>query len=283
MNPDERLLDLLSAHATEGLNQEDLCELERLLTEGGMSDELEKMEVSATAFDLATIPVDSELELPDSLRDKVLMGAGQYFGHSETMTDTLPSPATPSTPTGSSRWRVREGLGWLVAVATLLLGIWLGSVRPTDDGDTAQALTQADYQLAVDRVSSSWVGVHNKEVRGEVVWSDELQGGYMVFDNLPVNDPQQEQYQLWIFDTDVNQAVPVDGGVFDIASEGLNTVLFRPTHPVKQGVQFAVTIENPGGVQQSDRSRLPVIATIAQDDLKGPPGSNLPTTGDSAL
>lgn len=261
MDPNDRLLELLSDHATQGLSENEQRELDRLLAETNMNDESERFEMSATAIDLATNPYDAEAELPAELRDKVLMGAGEFFHDTSNAPglakDTLILPS-------SDRWRFRETLGWLVAAACLLLGLWLSNITPDRDGSVAQKLSMSDINAASDRVAADWVGVHSQSVSGEVVWSDELQQGYMVFKGLPANDPTVEQYQLWIFDNDVAQAVPTDGGVFDIVKdEGTSTVFFKPTHPVEKGVQFAVTIEEPGGVQQSDRSRLPVLATIA--------------------
>ena len=56
------------------------------------------------------------------------------------------------------------------------------------------------------------------EPSGDVVWSGDLQRGYMRFRGLPKNDPAVFQYQLWIFDSERDAATPVDGGVFDIES-----------------------------------------------------------------
>ena len=267
MDPNDRLLNLLSDHATQGLTADEQQELDRLLAETNMKDESERFEISAAAIDIASNPYDVDAELPAAIRDKVLMGAGEFFH------DSTPSPSSVETnrpsmelPT-SNHWRFREALGWLVAAACLLLGIWLSNIAPKPVDPVAYKFSMADVNSAPDRVAADWVGVHAKDVTGEVVWSDEQQQGYMVFRGLPANDPTVEQYQLWIFDNDVAQEVPTDGGVFDIVKkDGTSTVLFKPTHPVEKGVQFAVTIEPPGGVQQSDRSRLPVIATIKDSE-----------------
>lgn len=267
MDPNDRLLDLLSDKATQGLSASEQRELDRLLAETNMKDESERFEISATAIDIASNPSGVDMELPAELRDKVLMGAGEFFHD----TAQGPSVAKDNDDTlfipSSDRWRFRETLGWMVAAACLLLGLWLSNITPISDDPVAQKFSMADINAASDRVAADWVGVHAESVTGEVVWSDELQQGYMVFKGLPVNDPSIDQYQLWIFDKDVAQPVPTDGGVFDIVKEdGTSTVFFKPTYPVEKGVQFAVTIEDPGGVQQSDRSRLPVLATITDSN-----------------
>jgi anti-sigma-K factor RskA len=53
---------------------------------------------------------------------------------------------------------------------------------------------------------------------GEVIWNDEKQEGYMSLENLAVNDPTQNQYQLWIVDPERDE-LPVDGGVFNITEK----------------------------------------------------------------
>ena len=98
-------------------------------------------------------------------------------------------------------------------------------------------------------------------VTGEVVWSDELQSGFMRFRGLPANDAEEGQYQLWIFDAERDDAFPVDGGVFDVVSaDGETLVEIDPKLPVSSAVLFAVTVERPGGVVVSDRSRIAVLA-----------------------
>lgn len=287
LNPDDRLHELLSSKATEGLSLSEDQELERLLSESEMSYEPERFEISAAAFDIASNS-DEVLELPSQLRDKLLLKAGEFFGNPESAsesafeTDIRPGEENKVIPSDkasslagrpklarrgpSSSGLFREFLAWGTAAACLAFGIWIWNTQPIVPNFVKQGLPSVDeVKRASDRVSADWVsvgvGVDFDMVTGEVVWSDNTQGGYMVFDNLPKNDPSKEQYQLWIFDTDVNQEIPVDGGVFDVEG-GRVTIPFRPTHPVDRGVQFAVTIERPGGVQRSERERVPVLATI---------------------
>jgi len=97
-------------------------------------------------------------------------------------------------------------------------------------------------------------------VSGEVVWHQDLQQGYMVFENLPVNDPSAEQYQLWIVDGAPTH--PVDGGVFDVTSSGEVIVPIDPKLEIKNPVAFGVTVEPPGGVVVSDRTKRVVVAPL---------------------
>ena len=82
----------------------------------------------------------------------------------------------------------------------------------------------------------------------------------MLFDGMRVNDPSVEQYQLWIFDKNRDQAFPVDGGVFDVSSTGEVIVPISAKLHVDEPVLFAVTIEAPGGVVVSKRERIVVTA-----------------------
>jgi anti-sigma-K factor RskA len=84
----------------------------------------------------------------------------------------------------------------------------------------------------------------------------------MVFRGLASNDASAEQYQLWIFDRNQSDAHPIDGGVFDVPA-GVDEVIvpIDAKIDVSEAWQFAVTVEQPGGVVVSDRSRLPLLAT----------------------
>jgi len=71
-------------------------------------------------------------------------------------------------------------------------------------------------------------------VRGEVIWDAQRGGGYLKLTGLPVNDPQREQYQLWIFDGTRDERYPVDGGVFNIVRNGEAELWIRVPVPVRQ-------------------------------------------------
>jgi hypothetical protein len=95
------------------------------------------------------------------------------------------------------------------------------------------------------------------------VWDAASQTGYMRFVNLRRNEPNVEQYQLWIFDAVRNQLYPVDGGVFDVSTrDGEQIIRIHAKLRVQVPLMFAVTVEHPGGVVVSDRSRIAAIATV---------------------
>ena len=84
----------------------------------------------------------------------------------------------------------------------------------------------------------------------------------MRFSGLQANAPTDFQYQLWIFDAERDERFPVDGGVFDIpVGQDEVVVPIDARLPVGEATLFAVTVEAPGGVVVSDRSRIAVVAS----------------------
>ena len=101
-----------------------------------------------------------------------------------------------------------------------------------------------------------------KQVSGDVVWSDEKQVGYMRFRGLPVNDKTKETYQLWIFDKTQDKATPIDGGTFDVNSDGEVVIPINAKLTPKGPEMFAVTMEKPGGVVVSKREKIAALAKV---------------------
>ena len=292
---DEHLLDLMISQATEGLDPEQERELQRLLKESGMDDEAKKIEAAVVAFELASAEFE-DVEIPDAVRDKLLIQAGRYFHGAESESEPISSEPLPaeygtveygtitrpdsaqtasqselnrSSTTSSARLGLREVVAWATAAACLVFGFWAWNTQSeTKSVDSIGGIKRVD--AATDVQTAQWLGVHNPQTVGQIVWSQGQQAGYMVFENLPINDPSKQQYQLWIFDGDVNQEVPVDGGVFDIANTK-TTIMFSAMHRVNKAVQFAVTIEQPGGVQRSKREKIAVVATLPGAEATGPP------------
>ena len=99
-----------------------------------------------------------------------------------------------------------------------------------------------------------------KGLTGEVIWNDEKQEGYMSLENLAINDPTKNQYQLWIVDPDRDE-LPVDGGVFDITlKDGTQIIPIRNALAVNKPVAFVITLEQPGGVVKSKQEVVVAIA-----------------------
>lgn len=100
-----------------------------------------------------------------------------------------------------------------------------------------------------------------RQVTGDVVWNDELEEGYLRFVGLEPNDPNVEQYQVWVIDRR-GMEQKVSGGVFDVNARGEIIVPIDPSLDVSRVSLFAVTIEEPGGTVVPDLRRRVVYAPV---------------------
>ncbi|MEP6865680.1 MAG: anti-sigma factor [Deltaproteobacteria bacterium] len=166
----------------------------------------------------------------------------------------------------------RSVLPWLAAAACLLVAggaVWWAYTQKSEPTTLPTVATSpateraALLSSATDVAKITWTITQDPTSRsatGDVVWSPSAQRGYMRFVGLTPNDPTQFQYQLWIFDKTRDQAFPVDGGVFDVNSNGEVVVAINPKLHVNDLGMFAVTVEKPGGVVVSKRERIVVTA-----------------------
>ncbi|HEX6851196.1 MAG TPA: anti-sigma factor [Candidatus Polarisedimenticolaceae bacterium] len=228
---DDRLLDLLAARATEGVSPREAEELAFLLK--GRPD------VDPDAFDLAAAAADLELArehgddldapLPPALRAKLLAQA----------------PAAPIAPARGLPW------GWIAAAAVLVAAVGISVLRESPAPPSLDRLVRE----ASDVTTVAWARSEQpgfEGVTGEVVWSTARQEGYLRLRGIPVNDPAEKQYQLWIVDP-ARDKEPIDGGVFDVpSSAGEVVVPIRAKLPVVDPKAFALTLEQPGGVVVSE-------------------------------
>jgi hypothetical protein len=146
---------------------------------------------------------------------------------------------------------------WLLAAACLVVAFtaWWPASR------TMSPAAQREALLASASTKTTAWAENELGVSGEVVWNDEQQAGFLRFSGLNVNDPNDFQYQLWIFDETrkaYSDDVAVDGGVFDIDRESGEVVVpIRAKLPVGKPFLFAVTTEPPGGVVKHNPDRDP--------------------------
>ena len=190
------------------------------------------------------------------------------------------APAPPRTsPFSITDWR----LGWLAAAAAVLLAgsIILLNPAPTAPTNNLAATPQDLIDQAGERlIRQDWLATGDpaaSNATGEVIWDPQTQQGFMIIEGLATNDPTNLQYQLWIFDADrpigdlpqfenpdlpILTQRPVDGGVFDVSSQGIAVIPIDAKLPVTDAVAFAVTVEPPGGVVTSNRERVPLLALV---------------------
>jgi len=157
--------------------------------------------------------------------------------------------------------------GWLAAAAALVFAVsaWLPNFakRQTPEGARAELIAKAPDLMRIEWSTPGHANVDDF-LCGDVVWSNELQRGFMAITGLRPNDPSEFQYQLWIFDKTRNEMHPIDGGVFDVpASEKISMAVIpiNAKLAVREPTLFAVTIEPPGGVVVSDRD-IAILAAV---------------------
>lgn len=284
----ERLIDLCADYATGLHEQDDLNELDRL--DPDMSAR-EAFEAVAAELDIAFAETDP-VDMPVGLEER-LFASVPAPGVPDQPELRLVNDQTPPLRTSQQLQSPRGAwFPWLVAAASVAVtGIVLlrPDADPTPDQPpmTLTALEQRDALIEAhandeDLLRYAWTPTDDPavvgEVTGELIWDEQRDEGYMTIAGLEVNDPSQFQYQLWIFDAtrplgDLPQhgdafgglltQRPIDGGVFDITESGEVVIPIDAKLLVQQGVAFAVTVEPPGGVVVSDRSRVPLLAIPA--------------------
>ncbi|MES2660937.1 MAG: anti-sigma factor [Verrucomicrobiota bacterium] len=160
-------------------------------------------------------------------------------------------------------WRkiIRNPLtGWAAAAAIGLIAILGSQKAPEISPAQAEAKLRTE---ASDLIERKFAGLGTfKEAGGKVIWSDRLQQGYMTLTGIPVNDPRKSQYQLWIVDPKRDEA-PVDGGVFDIPTDGSPVVVPISAKLALTNPQaFVITLEQPGGVVKSKQEQVVALAKL---------------------
>jgi hypothetical protein len=253
----DRVFELLADRATQGLSPIEAAELHALFEGDPAKDD--SLDLAAAALDLAFLTGNIEPAPASVLKSLSAMGNTWSQGQAASAPRaTRPFASRPQ----ADRWKFAAWSGWLAAAAAIVLafaGWWSQGAARSAPADALRLL----MARATDLQSIPWTPGPSEApqgVTGEVVWSNSCQEGYMVFRNMKPNDPAAEQFQLWIFDAARDERYPVDGGVFDITAGGECIVPIRPGVRIDNATLFAVTIERPGGVVVSDRSRLPLLA-----------------------
>jgi len=248
---DERTLDLAIDRFTVGLDQGDEATLDRLAA----SADLQELENTLAAVHLACL---GDVEAPPA----EFLGRLESAGRRQVAANARP-PGPVRQASAPAPLRALAFAGWLVAAALLVSFLLL---RP--NGDLDPYARRADLIAdAGDLIRIDWTATEDPAATGasgDVVWSSSSQEGYMRFRNLAPNIPEQSQYQLWIFDpTRADwEAKPVDGGVFDVPTDGEVVVPIAAKLAVRETALFAVTIEVPGGVVVSEREHLVLTAAL---------------------
>ncbi len=271
----EKLLELLSDKALASLEDDELKELQGLEKEFPEAIKMrESFELAAAAVQLADL--DMSEPLPLHLKERILKDAEKLFESSEIRLESSETRRPVEVTSTESRDRVPffAWLGWAVAGAAcvaLAINIYLTRLRETTTTtQTTVEVQQKQPTLAEERekllafpdtIKLEWHDPKNpKEIIGDLVWSNSTQKGFVRFYKLPANDPNKETYQLWIVDE--SQKYPIDGGLFNVSSQGEVILPIDARLKVEKPKMFAVTAEKPGGVVVSDLKRLMAVAKV---------------------
>jgi anti-sigma-K factor RskA len=255
-----RAEELLVDQVISGLDQHQQGELDALLA--GEAEKLqEELMRTAALVQLGMLQIENGAaqRMPEHLRSVILTNAplspakklspAKNEGKATNVIDLAGAAEKRSHKAAETRGTdFGRYAGWAAAAAmAIALVIFRADVdTQSPAGDREQLLASAPDLVTAPWSVSDQPGYEN--VRGDVVWSDSAQNGYMRLAGLPANNPAEQQYQLWIVDPE-RSAEPVDGGVFDIpAGTGEFIVPIQAKLGVNKPVAFAITLEKRGGV-----------------------------------
>lgn len=245
-----RFDELCAGRALGDLTMDEERELAALCDQLGLAPDA-ALDLLAAAIDAEALQT-SAATMPDHLAKRLHAWADQ----------SAAPPAAKIIRPQVSAWRTfaRNPLsGWLAAAAMLIFSLWLSREKPPLPPAQAEVRLRAE---ARDLIERKFEGTGDfKQAAGNVIWSDQLQQGYMTLKGIPVNNPAQAQYQLWIVDPARDADSPVDGGVFDIPADGSPVVVpIAAKLALKQPQAFVITLEQPGGVVKSKQEKVVALA-----------------------
>ena len=198
----------------------------------------------------------------------------------------------PTSPAARFSWVGPQALGWYAAIAALTALGFVFLNPPTQqvevqkivevpvpvpvpvDPDNGPQATDIDAAYAAllakpGVVTAPWgYNPDGGDIRfascgGQIVFDPETQTGYMKLTGMPVNEPDMEQYQLWIVDAARPDETTdrIDGGVFNVDSSGEVIIPVTAKIVANEPVVFALTLEKPGGVVVS-KGPLHAVALV---------------------
>lgn len=264
-NPEQdRLLELLADHALGELSPAERQEMNTLLEDHPELQDDALEEAAALLLVAEAVGPDSiDAALPAGLNDKLTADAERFVTQAKPRGSVTSVPVSVKPRRNPNVLAFIGGLATAAAMVALYFGVMMAAVKsdPPPPASSYAQFLQATPDVAIHPWAITEAGY--EQVTGEVAWSGATQDGYMVLDGLPVNDPGEAQYQLWIVDP-TRDAFPVDGGVFNVADhvaqDGKAYVPIDAKLRVDQPAAFAITLEKPGGVVKSNNALLVVAA-----------------------
>lgn len=255
--PLDHLDALLADRAMQGADPAEQVGIDCLMKHSP-SQNSDTLDLTAAALDMALSSNQHE-ELPAHLLSK-LQSQGEAIvnenANRKVVEPVRMEQGPVPQPAIRSKMSIIPWAGWVVAA-----GIMIYFMLPKSSQDKSLELA---YQDLKDHGAVAYPGngpKANSAAKGEILWNDKTQTGYIKLRGLPVNDPAKSQFQLWIFDDrKFTEKTPVDGGVFDVKSNGEVIIPIKANIKVGKPSLFAVTEEKPGGVMVSDREKIVFVA-----------------------
>ena len=248
----ERLIDLLALKSTQKLSIDEQRELNNLLDLYPEYTEDYFHEMTALAqVSFYTQDNFNNEALPKQMRKRILHAYKTELGQS-TLMDFI-----------NHYMRVffyKPQYAWTLTVLMMIgLSFSMIEFRNYDANFRYLPLKRAVLEnTAKDMIQFPW---HSRStaiesISGDIIWTAQGQKGFIKITGLPMNDPIQNQYQVWILDP-LKYEQPVDGGVFDVTQTDKPVIIpINPKLPISKAVAFAITLEQPGGVVVSSQPLL---------------------------
>ena len=245
-----RFDELCAGRAIGDLSPEESRELDALCQQLGLAPDAD-FDLLAATLEIEAIQSAGEA-MPASLSSRLHDWAEKA---SAPPVDVVVRPVVPA-------WKkilTHPANGWAAAAAAIVISLNLPKGTPSLAPAQAESRLRAEAKDLIER-SFSGLGDFAK-AGGKVIWSDERQEGYMILSGIPANNPTQAQYQLWIVDPKRDADSPVDGGVFDIPTDGSPVVVPISAKLALNNPQaFVITLEQPGGVVKSKQEKVVALA-----------------------
>tara|TARA_B100000959_G_scaffold287005_1_gene368582 strand:+ start:275 stop:1081 length:807 start_codon:yes stop_codon:yes gene_type:complete len=248
----EKLLDLLVLEASEKLSQQDREELNRLLDifPEYTSDYFHKTTALAQVGFYLEDDFNNEA-LPQHIRKKTLYRLKKELGQSS-ISDHL-----------NNFMRTlfyKPQYAWALTIV-MAIGLSFSMIQFKNYESNFRYLPLKKIVMettAKDLIQYPWHSRTNDlgPINGDIIWSDQGQKGFIQIAGLPMNDPNKNQYQIWIIDP-LKYEQAVDGGIFDVTRTDKAIIIpINPKLPISKAVGFAITLEQPGGVVVSSEPLL---------------------------
>ena len=248
----EKLLNLLVLEASEQLSQQEAEELNRLLDlfPEYTSDYFHKTTALAQVGFYLEDDFNNET-LPEHVRKKILYRQKKELGKSTVMDYSNNFMRTLF---------YKPQYAWtLTLLMTIGLSFSMIQFKNYESNFRYLPLKKIVMETTTDDlIQYPWHPRTNDlgPINGDIVWSDQKQKGFIQIAGLPMNDPNANQYQIWIIDP-LNYGKPVDGGIFDVDRTDKAIIIpINPKLPISKAVGFAITLEQPGGVVVSSNPLL---------------------------